>query len=208
MNYLNDSREFQDAESICSRKLSHVPSQPAIVPSLGGMLSRDQSLRSDTWNLLGNSGRVFDSPRAVIHSSSTPYQGMLHSWNQNATGENPARESPAKPVARSEERNRETIPTPRFVRRPSNTNSFFPAERVYPQIYVADQSRLQISEVQFDNFSTPSTFSYWKIRFETQVLVPIFLASNVMDQRSADGRFGGRSKINRAQFRFFSLPEF
>ena len=29
--------------------LSHVPSEPAIVPSPCGMLSRDQSLRSDTW---------------------------------------------------------------------------------------------------------------------------------------------------------------
>ena len=48
LNYMNDSREFQDVESICGGKLSHVPSQPAIVPSLYGMLSRDQSLRPDT----------------------------------------------------------------------------------------------------------------------------------------------------------------
>ena len=31
--------EFQDVESICSGTLSHVLSQPAVVPSLGGMLS-------------------------------------------------------------------------------------------------------------------------------------------------------------------------
>ena len=92
MNYMIDSREFQVVESMCSAELSHVPSQPAIVPSLSGMLSRDQILRLDTWNLLGTSGNVFHSPRAVIDSSSTPYQGMLHSWNQNATGGNPVRE--------------------------------------------------------------------------------------------------------------------
>ena len=66
MNFLNDSREIQDVESICTGRLSHVPSQPAIVPSLGVMLSRDQSLRTETWNLFGTSGNVFDSPRAVI----------------------------------------------------------------------------------------------------------------------------------------------
>ena len=33
MNFLNGSKEFQDIESICSGKLSHVPSQPAVVPS-------------------------------------------------------------------------------------------------------------------------------------------------------------------------------
>ena len=43
MNCVNDAEEFKDVESICSGKLYHVPSQPAIVPSLGGMLSRDQS---------------------------------------------------------------------------------------------------------------------------------------------------------------------
>ena len=103
---MNDSREFQDVESICSGKLSHFPSQPTTVPSLGGMLSRDPSLRPDTLNLPGTSGNVFDSPRAVIRSSSTPYQEMLHSWNQSATDENPVRESTGKLVARSEERNR------------------------------------------------------------------------------------------------------
>ena len=51
VNDMNDSREFQDFESICSGKLSHVPSQLAVVPSPRSMLSRDQSLRSDTWNL-------------------------------------------------------------------------------------------------------------------------------------------------------------
>ena len=50
MNHMNDAREFQDVESICSGTLSHVPSQPAVVPSLCGMQSRDQSLRSDKWN--------------------------------------------------------------------------------------------------------------------------------------------------------------
>ena len=59
MNCMNDSREFQDIESICSGKLSHVPSQLAIVPSLCGILSRDQSLPLDTWNLPGTQGNVF-----------------------------------------------------------------------------------------------------------------------------------------------------
>ena len=84
-----------------------------------------QLLRPETWNLLGTSGNVFDSPRAVTNSSSTPYQGMLHSWNQCATSGNPVRDSTGKLVAGSEERNRETIPTPRFARRPSTMNSFF-----------------------------------------------------------------------------------
>ena len=82
--HMNDAGELQDVDSIRSEKLSHAPSQPAIVPSLCGMLSRDKSLRLDTWYLLGTSGNVFDSPRAVRNSSSSPSQGTLHFWNQSA----------------------------------------------------------------------------------------------------------------------------
>ena len=49
-------------------------------------------------------------------------------------------------------------------------NSFFPAEGSYPQNYVADQSRPQISELQLDKI-LPHTqrFHVGEIRFKTQV---------------------------------------
>ena len=59
MNYMNDSREFQDTDSVCDGKLSHVASKPAVVPSPRSMLSRDQSLRSEKWNVSGTRGRRF-----------------------------------------------------------------------------------------------------------------------------------------------------
>ena len=126
-------RAFQDVESICSAKLSHVPSQPTVVSSPRGMLNVDQSLRPDTWNILGTSGNVFDSPRAPFDSSSTPCTGMLHSWNLNATDGDPVRPSTGKPAAGSEEHKRDTKPTPRFARKPSTRNSLFPAEGGCPQ---------------------------------------------------------------------------
>ena len=42
----------------------------------------------------------------------------------------------------------------------------FPAE--VPQNSMALQQRLQISQLQFDNFSTPASFLCWKIRFKNQ----------------------------------------
>ena len=35
--------------------------------------------------------------------------------------------------------------------------------------YIVESQRLQISELHFDKFPTPSTFSCWKIRFNTEV---------------------------------------
>ena len=56
---------------------------------------------------------------------------------------------------------------PMTARRPSTMNSFLPAD--ISQISMVGQQRVQISELQFGIFPTPSTFSCWKIRFKTQV---------------------------------------
>ena len=63
---MNDSRECQDTESNCSGKLSHVPSQPTVVPSPRSMVSRDRILQLETWNLSGTQGNVFGNPRLMF----------------------------------------------------------------------------------------------------------------------------------------------
>ena len=75
--------------------------------------------------------------------------------------------STGRPVAKGEEQIGSTMPMPIFAREPSTINTFSPTE--VPQNSMADQQRLQISELHFDTFSKPSTFSCWKIRLETQV---------------------------------------
>ena len=42
-------------------------------------------------------------------------------------------------------------------------------EETLQRNYVADQQRLQISDLHFDKFPTPATFVCWKIRFKTEV---------------------------------------
>ena len=108
----------------------HIPSQPAVVPSPRRLLSRDQSLRPDAWNLLGTSGTVFANPPALIDWVSTPSWGMFHSWNPNATGGDSMQPSTGRLVDRSEEQSRDTIPTPRIARRPWIRNSLLSAEGV------------------------------------------------------------------------------
>ena len=78
VNCLNDSRDFQDAESVRSGH-SHVTSQPVsfpLFPDLGGMLSRSLGMPSrregppSIWDTHGISGNVFVNPTA---SSSSLY---------------------------------------------------------------------------------------------------------------------------------------
>ena len=45
MNSTNNSGEFQDVESNCSGRLSHVSSQPEMIPSSRALLSRDKDCR-------------------------------------------------------------------------------------------------------------------------------------------------------------------
>ena len=70
MNSMNDSGDSQDVESNSSGRLSHVSSQPAMIPSSRSLLSRDKRLPLDTWNqsglqenVLGNQFSTLDLPR-------------------------------------------------------------------------------------------------------------------------------------------------
>ena len=88
VNCMNDSKDFQDAESVRSGN-SHVTNQPMIFPKHPipeGMLrpsfvspSRKEGPPS-IWDTHGISGNVFADPQA---SSSAPYPQELHQWNSS-----------------------------------------------------------------------------------------------------------------------------
>ena len=87
---MNDSRDFQDAESVRSGQ-SHVTSQPVFFPrhpDPGGMLSRSLGMPSrknvppSIWDTHGISGNVFANPTA---SSSAPYPQESDPWISNVS---------------------------------------------------------------------------------------------------------------------------
>ena len=80
--------------------------------------------------------------------------------------------------ARDEDLTRDTIPMPTFATKPLTTSSTIPVE--LPQNYMVGQQRLQISELQFDNFTVkkqvttcsdfPSEALLWVIK-EVEMMV-------------------------------------
>ena len=97
-------------------------------------------------------------------------------------------------MAREDERIGNTIPMPTFATRPPTMCSFVPVD--IPQSSMFGKQGQQISELQLDKISTPSTFSCWKIRFKTKkMLVPVLPRSNVMDQGGGDVRFNGGIEV-------------
>ena len=164
---MNDSREFQDAESVRSGQ-SHVTSRPVSFPPHpvpGGMLRRSFGVPSrrkrppSMWDTHGISGNVFANPAA---SSSAPYPQELYQWNSSI--EEPLHSST---VEKSERQKQDQ--DLRCQSGPSAKNSVIPSEGDSSKNYGADQQRLQISDLHFDKFPTPATFACWKIRFKTEV---------------------------------------
>ena len=167
MNSMNDSREFQEVESNYSARLSHVSSQPAMIPSSRSMLSGDKRLPLGTWNtsvlqenVFGNQFSTFDSPRD--HP-----QGIQSCAPQKERESVPQATGPGTLFARENKQNRDTIPTPTFAGRPSTMSSFILVE--VPQNSMVGQQRQQISELQIDKFPNPQSFLVWKNRIKNQV---------------------------------------
>ena len=168
VNCMNDSKDFQDAESVRSGN-SHVTSQPGVFPKhppFEGLLRpsfvspRRKEGPPDIWDTSGISGNVFAHPQA---SSSAPYPQELNStWRK--TIEEPIHMSTAE-KSRRPEQNQDL----RCQSGPSAKDSVIFSGGDYSKNFGADQQRLQISDLHFDKFPTPATFACWKIRFKTEV---------------------------------------
>ena len=167
VNCMNDSKDFQDAESVRSGN-SHVTSQPMLFPkhpAFEGLLRpsfvspRRKEGPPNIWDTSGVSGNVFANPRA---SSSAPYPQELH--QRNSSIEEPLHTSTVEKSERPEQDQ-----DLRCQSGPSAKDSVIFSGGDYSKNYGADQQRLQISDPHFDKFTTPTTFTCWKIRLKTEV---------------------------------------
>ena len=167
LNCMNDSKDFQDAESVSSGN-SHVTSRPVSFPPHPipeGLLrpSFVSPCRKEgppsIWDTHGISGNVFANPHA---SSSAPYPQELNPWS--TTIEEPLHTSTAEKSERPEQ-NRDL----RCQSGPSAQDSVIFSGGDSSKNYGADQQRLQISDLHFHKFLTPATFACWKIRVKTEV---------------------------------------
>ena len=167
VNCMNDSKDFQDAESVRSGN-SHVTNQPMLFPKHPipeGMLRpsfvspRRKEGPPSIWDTHGISGNVFANPHA---SSSAPYPQELNPWG--TTIEEPLHMSTAEKSERQEQSQ-----DLRCQSGPSAKDSVIFSEGDSSKNYGADQQRLQISDLHFDKFPTQATFACWKIRFKTEV---------------------------------------
>ena len=168
VNCMNDSKDFQDAESIRSGN-SHVSSPPGLFPKhppFEGLLKpafisqRQTEEPPNIWDTSGTSGNVFAHPQT---SSSAPYPQELNStWKK--TVEEPIHMSTAEKSGRPE-RHQDL----RCQSGPSAKDSVIFSGGDYSKNYGADQQRLQISDLHFDKFPAPATFACWKIMFKTEV---------------------------------------
>ena len=164
---MNDSGDFQDVESKFCGRLSHVSSQPAMIPSSLSMLSRDKRLPLDTWNqsglqenVFGNQFSTFDSPRN--------HPQRIQFDNEQRDREAVTEAGRMKTIHTSKDRlNQGTIPKLKFARRPSTMGSIIPVE--LPQDNMVGHQKQQISELQLVKFPYPQSFLVWTIRFTNQV---------------------------------------
>ena len=170
VNCMNDSRDFQDAESIRSGN-SHVTSPPGLFPThppLEGFLKlafisqRQTEEPPNIRDTSGMSGNVFCTSTDFFISSI--YSGIDILLGRK-TIEEPIHMSTAEKSGRPE-RDQDL----RCQSGPSAKDSVIFSGGDYSKNYGADQQRLQISDLHFDKFPTPATFACWKIKVQDRGL--------------------------------------
>ena len=169
VNCMNDSKDFQDAESVRSGN-SHVTSRPVSCPPhprLEGMLrhsfvtpSRREGPPS-IWDTHGISGNVFANPDA---SSSAPYPQELHQWNSSI--EEPLHSSTVEKSERQEQDQDQ-----RCQSGPSAKNSVILSSLEETLQRIMGQSN---NDCRFQIFTSTNSlhqprFACWKIRFKNEL---------------------------------------
>ena len=186
VNCMNDSKVFQDAESVRSGN-SHVTSRPVSFPSYPipeGMLRHSfvspsrREWPPSIWDTHGISGNVFADPLA---SSSAPYPQELHQWNSS---EEPLHSSTAEKSDRPEQ-NQDL----RCQSGPSAKDSVIFSGGDFLKNYGEDQQRLQISDPSFRQVPLTSDICLLEDKVQDRGMY-LFASSNgsdAMDQRSGVG---------------------
>ena len=201
VNCMNDSKDFQDAESIRSGN-SHVTSQPVLFPKhppFEGLLKpafisqRHTDGPPNIWDTSGKSGNVFAHPQA---SSSAPYPQEFNSlWKKTFE----------EPISGRPERDSDL----RCQSGPSAKNSVIFSGGDSSKNCGADQQRLQISDLHFDKFPTPATFPCWKIRFKTEVCTCSQFPTEAMQWIKEVERVDSVDDLkSSSSIRGFSMPNF
>ena len=160
---MNDSRDFQDAESV----RSGIPTLPVnqCHSHLIQMLSRSLGMPSrregppSIWDTHGISGNVFANP---VASSSAPNPQEENPWSSG-------REEPLHSSTVEKSERQTQVQDQRCQSGQSAKNSVILSGGDSSKNYGADQQRLQISDLHFGKFPTPATFACWKVRFKTKV---------------------------------------
>ena len=167
VNCMNDSKDFQDAESVRSGK-SHFTSRPVSFPphpTPEGLLRpsfvspRRKEGPPCIWDTYGISGNVFANPDA---SSTAPSPQELNPWSSGHS-------EPMHSSTADKNGNQTPVQDERCQSGPSAKDPVIFSGGESSKNYGADQQRLQISSLHFDKFPTPATFACWKIRFKTEV---------------------------------------
>ena len=156
---MNDSKDFQDAESTRSGN-SHVTSRSvSFAPHriLEGMLRhsfispRCKEGPPSIWDTHGISGNVFCKSRCIIISTLSSKIESVEVIDRRAT---PFVHSGKMWKARDQDLRGQSGPSAKDSVILSGGDS-------------SKKQRLQISDLHFDKFYTPATFACWKMRFKT-----------------------------------------
>ena len=174
VNFMNDSKDFMDAESTCSGN-PHVTSPPGLFPKhppLEGLLKpafvsqRQDEEPPNIWDTSGISGNVFAHPQSFFVSSvSSGNKFFQVEYVEKKTTEEPLPHVYCRKKWKTRARFRSEMP----VRTVSQKFSHLQWRRLFKELWGRQTTTADFSIFILTNSPTPATFACWKIKVKTEV---------------------------------------
>ena len=168
MNSMTDSGEFQDVEPNHCGRLSHVSTQTEMISSSRSVLSRDKRLPLDTWNQSGVQENVFGNPFFYVWFTSR-FSSKNSIWRRAKESSSSSWRSKGKNKSDKWRLTKIMAQVQCRCLRPDRWLWVLKIRLIFRRTTWVGQQRQQLSELQFDRFSNPSSFLVWKTKFKTQV---------------------------------------
>ena len=165
IGFWKEPEDFKDLETVSSSRSIHAPIEPLAVPTFSKQLCRDSCHRFNKRDVKIFPGGFFDDSSSVASTPAPAGRSKATAGVSPDSARGDLERGDEQPIGAQIQ----SIPQSRFVgslltvELPSLVGEF------HSKNFMVEQPKNNVSDLQFEKLPKPTTFTYWKTNFKTEV---------------------------------------